>query len=102
MSIKESFSKSTSKGQATALSWTKVSTRIAVNIPIYQQHYGQDNDPACFVATLGCKLIKIHAPANENERTALTEVFRRIRQAVTGINECKRALGLHDDYPIIF
>ena len=42
----------------------------AVDSPINQQHYGE-NDPARLAAALSYKLIKNHAFANGNKRTAL-------------------------------
>ena len=43
----------------------------AVNSPIDQQHYGEVNDPARLAAALSYRLIKNHAFANGNKRTAL-------------------------------
>ena len=43
----------------------------AVNSPINQQHYGNQNDPARLAAALSYSLIKNHAFANGNKRTAL-------------------------------
>ena len=43
----------------------------AVNSPINQQHYGQENDLARLAAALSCKLIKNHSFGNGNKRTAL-------------------------------
>lgn len=43
----------------------------AVNSPINQQHYKQENDLARLAAALSYKLIKNHAFANGNKRTAL-------------------------------
>lgn len=43
----------------------------AVNSPVNQQHYAQENDPARLAAFLSYKLIKNHAFANGNKRTAL-------------------------------
>src|SRR2546421_10968261 len=43
----------------------------ALNSPISQQHYGQENDVVRLAAALSFKLIKNHAFANGNKRTAL-------------------------------
>ena len=43
----------------------------AVNSPINQQHYGDENDPARLAAALSYRLIKNHAFANGNKRTPL-------------------------------
>lgn len=43
----------------------------AINSPINQQHYGQENDPARLAAALSFRLIKNHPFANGNKRTAL-------------------------------
>lgn len=43
----------------------------AINSPINQQHYGQENDPAQLAATLSSRLIKNHSFANGNKRSAL-------------------------------
>src|SRR2546430_7889671 len=43
----------------------------AVNSPISQQHYGQENDVVRLAAALSFKLIKNHAFTNGNKRTAL-------------------------------
>ena len=43
----------------------------AVNSPINQHHYGQENDLFRLAAALSSKLIKNHAFGNGNKRTAL-------------------------------
>ena len=43
----------------------------ALHSPINQKHYGNENDLAQFTAALSLKLIKNHASANGNKRTAL-------------------------------
>ncbi len=43
----------------------------AINSPINQQHYGQENDPFQLGAILSHKITKNHAFANGNKRTAL-------------------------------
>lgn len=43
----------------------------AIDSPINQQHYGQENDPLQLAAILSSKLIRNHAFANGNKRTAL-------------------------------
>jgi len=43
----------------------------AINSPINQQHYGNENDPARLAAALSSRLIKNHPFANGNKRTAL-------------------------------
>ncbi len=43
----------------------------AVNSPINQQHYANENDPARLAAALSSRLIKNHPFTNGNKRTAL-------------------------------
>ena len=43
----------------------------AINSPINQQHYANENNPARLAAALSSRLIKNHPFANGNKRTAL-------------------------------
>lgn len=46
----------------------------AINAPVNQQHYMNQNDPVALAATLSARIIKNHAFANGNKRTALLGV----------------------------
>ena len=58
-------------GGATSRVYDENMLKSAVNSPISQQHYRQENNPARLAAAPSYKLIKNHAFANENKRTAL-------------------------------
>lgn len=49
----------------------KTMLESAINSPINQHHYAQENNPARLAAFLSSRLIKNHAFANGNKRTAL-------------------------------
>ncbi|KAL9104163.1 MAG: hypothetical protein Q9163_000862 [Psora crenata] len=59
----------------------------AVNSPADQQHYGQVHNPARLAAALSYRLIKNHAFANGNKRTALLAVNAFLLQYGEALNQ---------------